>query len=242
MKSVGLKEIDRKIRKRAKMKALKAKMLLNELELMAESTKSLIDQMEALEKKWEKEVEQSPELAQQISKVRAQLGLPEKVGVFKRKAAPGILERLTGHGSYFSQLGIEILEIAKEKKEETGGLISFAELILLINKRNPGWVFAPHDVIRAVELLEKEKLIPGIRTLPSQIKIVEFFPVSLTDDEQHVLNLASKAGWITLEELLTHGWSKERARRVLNSLQACGIAREDKTYAEGTRYFFPGFG
>ena len=236
---MGLREIDRKIRTRAKMKEKKAKMLLNELEEMAENTKTLLEQLELLEKKWEQEVDQSPELAQQISKVRADLGLPENTGVFKKKDSPGILERLTGQGPYFAQLGIEILDIAKEKKEATGGLLSLAELILLINKRNPGWVFAPHDVIRAVELLEKEELIPGIKTLESGVKIIEFFPISLADDEQQVLNLAAKVGWITLEQLIAQGWSQERATRALNSLKTNGIAHEDQTYAEGTKYFFP---
>jgi hypothetical protein len=236
---MGLKEIDRKIRKHAKMKEQKAKMLLDELELMAESTKGLLEQLEALEKKWEQEIDQSPELSHQISQLRIRLGLPERPGAFKKKAAPGIWERLTKQGSYFAQLGVEILDIAKEKKEETGGLLSLAELILLINKRNPSWVFAPQDVIRAVELLEKEELIPGIRTLESGVKVVEFFPLSLAGDEQQVLNLAAKMGWITLEQLIAQGWSKERATRALNSLQNNGIAQEDKTYAEGTRYYFP---
>ncbi len=240
--TVGLREIDRKLRTRAKMKELKAEMLIDELESMAASTKTLVEHLEKLEKKWKKEVEQAPELAQKISEVRAQLGLPERAGLFKQKSAPGIMERLTGQGSYFAQLGIEILDIAKERKEETGGLMSLAELILLINKRKPGWIFAPQDVIKAVTLLEKDELIPGIRSLESGIKIVEFFPTSLTNDEEFVLNLAAKVGWVTLEKLISHGWSIERATRILKALTASGIAQEDKTYAEGTRYFFPSFG
>ena len=81
--TVGLREIDRKLRKRAKMKELKAEMLIDELESMAASTKTLVEHLENLEKKWKKEVDQSPDLAQKISEIRAQLGLPERAGIFK---------------------------------------------------------------------------------------------------------------------------------------------------------------
>ena len=133
--------------------------------------------------------------------------------------------------------------IIKELKEENGGLMALSEVVLETNKRRPGMVIAPGYIVKAVEKLENEKLIPGIKKLKSGSEIVEFFPVSMTTDGMEILSVAAKKGWTTLEEvILKTEWNRERAKRALEALKKAGIARLDKSYSEGEKYYFPGLG
>jgi hypothetical protein len=80
-----------------------------------------------------------------------------------------------------------------------------------------------------------------MRKLGSGIRIVEFVPRELTEDQVAILSLASRTGYTTLEDVMkTTGWNQERAHAGLQSLEAAGTAKLDKSFVHGRRYFFPG--
>jgi len=240
---LGLREIEEKIRVKAAYKKKSVELMLEELGTLLESMKELKKRVKAFEKKWGKDIKEDREFYEKMAEIREELGLPEEVGVFKWKEKPGSLEKLTGKGSFYDQLGIEILEMTKELKEENGGLMALSEVVLETNKRRPGMVIAPGYIVKAVEKLENEKLIPGIKKLKSGAEIVEFFSVSMTTDGMEILSVAAKKGWTTLEEvILKTEWNRERAKRALEGLKDAGIARIDKSYSEGEKYYFPGLG
>lgn len=121
--------------------------------------------------------------------------------------------------------------------------MSVAEIVLLVNKENPGVTVNPDDINHAIKRLEKVDLVKVINLKSSKVKLVEFVPVTLTNDQNEVLELASTKGWTTLEEIMMEkGWPKERSERVLKAFKDGGIARLDSSYARGTRYYFPGLG
>ena len=98
------------------------------------------------------------------------------------------------------------------------------------------------DMIKTINHLAKEGLIPGIRTLKSGVKVVELVPIELSDDQGLVLSIASNKGWTSVEEVMMRTrWPQDYATRVLDSLVKSGIARADHShYSTGTRYYFPG--
>jgi hypothetical protein len=123
------------------------------------------------------------------------------------------------------------------------GIMTLGEVVLLVNKDRPGKVIAAKDVITSIDKLVEAKLIPKTKELSSGVVIVEFIPANLSDDQEEVLALSSRKGWISLEELiLKTRWSQERAERALESMRDSGIARVDASYAEGKKYYFPGLG
>jgi hypothetical protein len=156
------------------------------------------------------------------------------------KEKPGLIERLTGRGRFYDELGLQILDIARRRRKTTGGIMTLAEIVLSVNKQRKQSI-SQVDVAKAIQNLANAQLIPGIRKLPSGIRIVELVPRELTEDQVTVLSMASRSGSTTLEDIMTKTqWNRERADAALKSLEAVGAAKIDKSYVHGTRYFFPG--
>ncbi len=237
---MGIRDIERKIKMKSAAEKKDAELLLTDISNMMNQVKALKQQLKKLEKKWGKEIRTNKEYYQKIAEIRRSLGLPEEIGVYEWKEKPGIKERLLG-GQYYDQLATELLEIGRELTKETGGLMSLAELIIRINKTRPGKVVSATDISKALEVLAKADAIPPLKKLDSGVKIVEFIPTELTEDQEIILSLASRQGYITLEEiLLKTKWSLERAKRAIEDLVEKGIAIKDTQYMEGTKYWFPG--
>ncbi|MCK5046766.1 MAG: hypothetical protein KAS22_09315, partial [Candidatus Heimdallarchaeota archaeon] len=117
------------------------------------------------------------------------------------------------------------------------------EVVLLVNKGRPGKIIPSKDVVEAIEKLSNAKLIPKPKELKSGVVLVEFIPANLSDDQEEVLALSTRKGWISMEELLLKTrWTQKRCERVLESMRDAGIARVDVSYAEGKKYYFPGLG
>ena len=137
----------------------------------------------------------------------------------------------------------EILELGQEVSEENGGIMAVSELWTELNKRRPGKMVSIDDLYRALGKLIDAKLIPPFKVLDSGVKIIEFTPIEFSADHDIILNIASRTGYVTKEDLLLRtGWPEERIQRCLTFFEEQGIARVDRSYAEGTKYWFPGLG
>jgi hypothetical protein len=239
---MGLRDIEKKIRIKSAYKKKEAELMIKDLETMLENIRELRKQLKKFEKKWKKDVKKDKASYQKLVELRQELGLPEEVGVYEWKESASFWDRIGG-GDFYERLGVEILEKAKEVQEYTGGIMTLGEVILLVNKGRPGKVISAEDVVKSLEKLVDAKVIPEHKELKSGVKLVEFIPADLTEDHEEVLDLSTRKGWITLEELiLKTKWSQERAERVLESMRKEGIARVDASYAEGKKYYFPGLG
>ena len=236
---MGLHDIEKKLELKREMKKKGTELLMEDLGKMLTSLKSLRKELKKFEKKYQKELKTIPSYREKVVRMREELGLPLEIGVYEEKGKP----RLFGKDKYYDKLGLETLDILQKHKETSGGIISIAETILLINKENPGVTISPDDIIKALRRMEKADLVNVFGLKLSDVKIVEFVPVGLSSDQHDILELASTKGWITLEEVMMEkGWSKVRSERVLKAFKDGGIARIDSSYARGTRYYFPGLG
>ncbi|NHJ39683.1 MAG: hypothetical protein FK731_06580 [Asgard group archaeon] len=239
---MGLRDIEKKIRVKSAFKTKEAEIILKDLQQMLENIRELRSQLKKFEKKWSKDISKDESSYKKLVELRQELGLPDEVGVYEFKESPSFWDRIGG-GDFFERLGVEILEKAKEVQEYTGGLMTLGEVVLLVNKERPGKIIASKDVVTAIEKLTEAKLIPKPKELSSGVILVEFIPANLSDDQEEVLALSTRKGWISLEELmLKTRWSQERCERILESMRDAGIARVDASYAEGKKYYFPGLG
>ncbi|MHA1221444.1 MAG: EAP30/Vps36 family vacuolar-sorting protein [Candidatus Heimdallarchaeota archaeon] len=239
---MGLREIEKKIRIKSAFKAKEAEIMIKDLETMLENIRELQGQLKKFEKRWKKDLTKNEDSYKKLVELRQELGLPNELGVYEWKESATFWDRVGG-GDFYERLGVEILEKAKSVQEETGGIMTLGEAVLLVNKGRPGKIVAAKDVTKAIENLTEAKLIPKQKELKSGVILVEFIPANLSEDQEEVLSLSTRKGWISLEELiLKTRWSQERCERVLEAMRDTGIARVDASYAEGKKYYFPGLG
>lgn len=120
--------------------------------------------------------------------------------------------------------------------------MTLAEVQLMVERGGPLTGKVGHeDIKKGIEILSKQKLIPGIKKLSSGLSIVYFFPVEVSLDQNTVLAIASEKGWTTLEEVMMRtGWLRERAEVTLKELETSGISRPDPSYSTGKKWHFPG--
>jgi hypothetical protein len=140
------------------------------------------------------------------------------------------------------KLAILLLQKAQKIREENGGIMTLAEVRLMVEA---GGILSGkvelEDVKKAIEILSKQRLIPGIRKLNSGLTIVYFFPIEVSPDQNTILVIASEKGWTTLDEVMMRTkWSRERAELTLRELETSGVSRPDPSYSTGKKWYFPG--
>ncbi|MBN2152210.1 MAG: hypothetical protein JW839_12235 [Candidatus Lokiarchaeota archaeon] len=146
------------------------------------------------------------------------------------------------HGKYVENLAGFLLQLGNQLQKSTGGVISFLELFSRVRKDLPSFAGTPADVLEALAYLEEHSLIVGTRTLEgTNFTVVEFVPVDFTPDVQHLLNLASETGMLTVDEVAKRtSWDEFRILRAIEVLEGKGVARKTTSYKDGTRWYFPG--
>ena len=210
------------------------KLEFQELEGDLERIAELKTGLERIEKEFGNDVcNMSAAVLEKYRKMRIEAGLSPTLPSEK------LTKPLLFKGKYFDTLSEKILLIGENKLNETGGLVSIADL--LAELKTMGVKSSLQDVEKSVKKLEKQKVIPGIKKLKSGVKLVEFVDVALSDDLREILNLAAEKGWLTLADVMQAGWSKERAERALKELTDADIARYDSSYSGGNIWFFPCF-
>ncbi len=238
---MGLRKIEEDIRKQAAMRIRGSQLAVEELKEMIKQVRELQKRLEQLERKHGDEIKKSPEMAKLVMELREELGLPRHLGIGTVQKKPGFLESLTGRGSYYEYLALQILELGRSQMKETGGIISVAAIISHLVRQTDGVVYSLADVIRAIEILQEQKLIAGVRELPNGMRVVEFADLGLTNDHELVLDLAARnGGELTREKVMTSfNWSIERATRILDDFVERNAAYKKNTL-EGVKYYFPG--
>jgi len=237
---VGLRDIEKKIKVKSAFQVKDAELMIKELEQMINNISEIKKELKKFEKKYGDKISENKDYYEKLANLREELGLPTEIGRFDWKEAPTFKDRLTGRG-FYDVLANEILELGQELIPENGGIIAVGELFTQLNKKRPGRMVSIDDMRRSIDKLINSQLLPPYRILGSGVKILEFITVEFSTDHDIILNYASREGFITKEALLMKtDWTEERIDRTLKFFEEHGIARVDKSYSEGTKYWFPG--
>ncbi len=266
-RKMGLRDIETKIRRDRAWQQKRVDLLLDDLEEILNNRSNLKIRLKDFETKYHDLLGTFPTIAHKIQQLKEAAGIAEPPPMeIKSKPSdsaipssrgvamgepenavaisncPTLWERLLGRGPFYSQLALKILEIGESVKQETGGLIRLGELVLQVNKgRSMHDLIDIKDIEKALRRLEKDQLIPGLRQIPSGEWIVEFTPTVLDQDVINILGIASRKGWVSLEEIVVRkNWTPERVLRILKGLEELGVARYDDSYRLGQRWYFPG--
>ena len=237
---MGLRNIEEKLKRENKLRDKGADLALKELESMISSIKSLNDQLKTIEKKYGSELRSNPQLVAKITAIREELGLPSELGIFEKKDKPGLIDKLTG-GGFYDQLALQILDIGKKSLKDTGGVMSFSELIKRVQELYQGHIISINDIQKSLQILEKNNLLAKIEILDSGFKIIHFVTQELSPDMNEVLKLANKYnGQLSREKIILEtGWTLDRINRIMLYLEEKQIIVKEENL-EGTTYYFPG--
>ncbi|MHA2073582.1 MAG: hypothetical protein ACW97X_03110, partial [Candidatus Hodarchaeales archaeon] len=86
---MGLRRIEEKLTREAEMKRKGAEMALKSLETMSQKVQELHSDLQALENRYQTDIKKNPELAQQVMRLREELGLPLAIGIYDVGEKPG---------------------------------------------------------------------------------------------------------------------------------------------------------
>ena len=186
---MGLRRIEDKLAKEAALREQGATYAIKELEDMIESIKRLHSQLKELEEKYSDQLKSNPALAAKLMNISEELGLPTTLGAFTPKTAPGVVDKLVG-GGFYEQLALQILDIGRKSLEETGGVISYPELIQRVQKLYAGYVVSISEIDKALQILLKNDLIVRIDKLESGIKVIVFIETEFSPYVVNVIKLA----------------------------------------------------
>ncbi len=236
---MGLRRIEEKLTREAEMKRKGAEMALKSLKIMSKKVKELHSDLQELENKYNTSIKKNPELAQRVMRLREELGLPRAIGIYDVGKKPGFFKRLKGQDEYHNYLALRILEIGKELRSRTGGLLSVSELAIKLNDESKGITTSIGDITTSLDLLVVNKMIHGIRQIAG-MKVVEFIDPNIGDDQKVILELAARfQGQIGLTAIVKEtSWTIERVNQVLAKLIGQKIAIKSETL-DGVVISFP---
>ncbi|MFX1515565.1 MAG: hypothetical protein ACFFC6_04590 [Promethearchaeota archaeon] len=237
---MGLRRIEEKLSKEAEMKRKGAELALKSLTEMSSKVKELHNDLQKLEKRYQTDLKKNPELARRLMALREELGLPRAIGIYVVGRQPGLKQRLKGKDEYHNFLALRILEIGKQLRNQTGGLLSVSELALKLSDETQGITTPIGDITKALELLTENGMIHEIRKLAG-MNVIVFIDPKLSQDHQVILELAVRfRGEIGLTDLVRETtWTLERVNQALTQLIQQKIAIKTETL-DGIVLSFPG--
>ncbi|MFX1485559.1 MAG: hypothetical protein ACFFBS_00350 [Promethearchaeota archaeon] len=241
---MGLYEIEKEMRaKRAleeKGVELRLQNMASELEMAKRTREKLVE----IVKKYGILLDINPEFRSEVEKIRKKFGIPKSAIITQivreeDVVRKGFFRTKVDH----EKLGLLLYQRALMRRQETGGIMTIPEAVLLVNTGMIKGKISVEDVMKAIRKMEEEDMIPGIMKLKSDVKVVQFISVELGNDQNEILNIASEKGWTTPEEIMVKtGWNETRVKRALEALKKAKVTRMDPSYSRGEKYYFPGLG
>ncbi len=109
-------------------------------------------------------------------------------------------------------------------------------------KTHPEWKITPKRFLKIVKSLVKMGLIAHVDKLETGFYMVQFQPIEMTEDPSLILQYARTTGVLTKEEIMAYmKWTAYRTETSLNFLVKSGLAKIDRSYLQGKRFYFVKF-
>lgn len=186
--------------------------------------------IEDLENSEKKNILSSRMLTSHLSDAREKAGLSTFVGTSGKIKSPKFRRK-----EFLGLLARELLYIGTEEFKDKGGIVSLQKLEEFFAENRDNWELRDDDIKKAVQVLEKEKLIPQFEKLDDELQLIHFRPVELSKDTQALLKMAHGVDVTPakLKDML--GWQEERVNAAITLLVNSGLAVVD-----GETIYFPG--
>ena len=167
-----------------------------------------------------------------------------KIGVDPLASSKGFWAELLGVGTFYTELGVQIIDACVSTRMLNGGLIEVPELISIVKRMrgSNALEISDDDVERAVKQLQV--LGSGFKVVTAGArKMVVSVPVELNRDHSLLLFAAQQTGGYVTVSLMCggdHRWERQRVDRALRTMLKQGMCWEDRPSDPGQepKYWF----
>lgn len=236
---MGIRKIEDEIDLKEAMKKKAAELKIKEIKAKASVENLTKERLSELAKRHGVILALNPKLKGEVKLLQEKYNIPSSKIITEQIYESDVMKTKSKKID-FEMLGLLAYQRVLMRKEETGGIMPISEVFEIINTGILKGNVDIRDLIKAMNLLKKIKVIDDVKELDSGAIIIHFFPVQYTGDEAKVIELAKEKDYLSIETVCTaFNWSQARALKVLSSLENTGIAKFRESLLTGKQWFFP---
>lgn len=236
---MGLRKIEDEIDLRKAMEKKAAELRLKELQAKASVENLTKERLNEIAKQHGVILALNPKLIKEVETLQKKYNIPTSKIIKEEITENDVVGKKVSKIDHY-KLGLLAYQRVLMRKEETGGIFQISEVLELVNTGVLKGNIESKDILKAMRLLKKSKMIEDLKELDAGAAIVHFFPVQFTSDQVKILDLAKSNPYLTVEQVCTSlEWSQERGLRALESLVSTGIAILKDSVLTGKQWFFP---
>ncbi len=236
---MGIRKIEDEIDLREAMKRKAAELKIKDIQAKASTENFTKEKLRELAKKHGVILALTPELKDQVKDLQKQYNIPSSKIITEQITENDVLKKFSKINH--EKLGMLAYQRVLMQKEEIGvGLMPISEIYDLVNTGILKEVLDIKDLLKALKILKKDRVIEELQELRGSSVMVRFFPVQYTNDQVKVIGIAKEKGYISLEDVcVALTWSQDRTLQTLKSLEDSGIAKFRESLLKGKQWYFP---
>ena len=236
---MGIRKIEDEIDLREAMKKKAAELKIKDMEAKAATENFTKERLTDLAKNHGVILALTPELKEEVKDLQKKFNIPSSKIITEQITENDVLKKFSKIDH--ENLGMLAYQRILLQKEEIGvGLIPISKVYDLVNTGILKGILELKDLLKALKMLKKNRVIDDLQELGSGIVMVRFFPVQYTNDQVKVIGVAQEKGYLSVEDVCTAlSWPQDRALETLKSLEKTGIARLREFLLEGKQWYFP---
>ncbi|TKJ26772.1 MAG: hypothetical protein CEE42_04130 [Promethearchaeota archaeon Loki_b31] len=236
---MGIRKIEDEIDLREAMKRKAAELKIKDIQAKASTENFTKERLRELAKKHGVILALTPELKDQVRDLQKKYNIPSSKIITEQITENDVLKKFSKIDH--EKLGMLAYQRVLMQKEEIGvGLMPISEVYALVNTGILKEVLDIKDLLKALKILKKDRVIEELQELRGSSVMVRFFPVQYTNDQVKVIGIAKEKGYISLEDVcVALTWSQDRALQTLKSLEDSGVAKFRESLLKGKQWYFP---
>ena len=236
---MGIRKIEDEIDLREAMKRKAAELKIKDIQAKASTENFTKERLRELAKKHGVILALTPELKDQVRDLQKKYNIPSSKIITEQITENDVLKKFSKIDH--EKLGMLAYQRVLMQKEEIGvGLMPISEVYDLVNTGILKEVLDIKDLLKALKILKKDRVIEELQELRGSSVMVRFFPVQYTNDQVKVIGIAKEKGYISLEDVcVALTWSQDRALQTLKSLEDSGVAKFRESLLKGKQWYFP---
>lgn len=236
---MGIRKIEDEIDLREAMKRKAAELKIKDIQAKASTENFTKERLRELAKKHGVILALTPELKNQVRDLQKKYNIPSSKIMTEQITENDVLKKFSKIDH--EKLGMLAYQRVLMQKEEIGaGLMPISEVYNLVNTGILKEVLDIKDLLKALKILKKTRVIEELQELRGSSIMVRFFPVQYTNDQVKIIRIAKEKGYISLEDVcIALTWSQDRALQTLKSLEDSGVAKFRESLLKGKQWYFP---
>jgi len=236
---MGIRKIEDEIDLREAMKRKAAELKIKDIQAKASTENFTKEKLRELAKKHGVILALTPELKDQVRDLQKMYNIPSSKIITEQITENDVLKKFSKIDH--EKLGMLAYQRVLMQKEEIGvGLMPISEVYDLVNTGILKEVLDIKDLLKALKILKKDRVIEELQELRGSSVMVRFFPIQYTNDQVKVIGIAKEKGYISLEDVcVALTWSQDRVLQTLKSLEDSGVAKFRESLLKGKQWYFP---